>query len=67
MYVSPVSLAMLASARGEADESIAWMRRAFERHDPQLLPVLIWPSTARLMQDARVRELYRQIGIAWVD
>jgi serine/threonine-protein kinase len=65
-YVSPTSLAMLASARGDLEEGLTWLRRAFERRDPQLLAVLVWPSTARLMQDARVRELYRRIGIDWI-
>ena len=66
MYVSPVSLAMLAVMRGQLEEGIVHLRTAFERRDPQLLAVLVWPSTAALRQDPRVRELYRQIGIDWI-
>ena len=65
-YVSPVSLAMLASMRGQIEEGVAHLKTAFERRDPQLLAVLVWPSTAALRQDARVRELYQRIGIDWV-
>ena len=64
-YVSPVSLAMLASMRGHLEDGIAHLEMAFERHDPQLLAVLVWPSTQSLRQDARVRERFRQIGIHW--
>jgi tetratricopeptide (TPR) repeat protein len=65
-YVSPVSLAMLAAMRGHLDEGVAHLETGFERHDPQLLAVLVWPSTQSLRQDARVRERFRQIGIDWI-
>ncbi len=47
---------------GETEEAMAWLERAYEERDPQLLAVKTDPGMDPLRSDPRFQDLLRRIG-----
>jgi hypothetical protein len=62
-YVSPVPLAVLAAALGDADGAVAWLERAYAERRGFLAYLNVDPSLAALRRDPRHAELARRMGL----
>ena len=61
-YVSPLLFAFIQLALGMKDEALASLERAYNEHDPMLVPTKRWPSFKPLHGDPRFESLLRRIG-----
>jgi len=62
-YVQPTQLAMTASAAGDSERAVEFVREAFEIRDPMLATSNHWPDLSRLRQDPRVRQILINMGL----
>jgi hypothetical protein len=56
-------MAMTASAAGDSEQAVEFVRVAFQIRDPMLATSNHWPDFARLKQDPRVREIFTKMGL----
>jgi hypothetical protein len=54
---------MTASAAGDAERAVDFVREAFEIRDPLLATSNHWPDFARLRPDPRVRQILTNMGL----
>ena len=62
-YVQPTHLAIAASAAGELDVAVEYVRQAFEIRDPMLMIARHWPDFGRLREDPRFQEVLGRMGL----
>ena len=62
-YVPPTHLAIAASAAGELDLAVEYVRQAFEIRDPMLMIARHWPDFGRLREDPRFQEVLARMGL----
>jgi serine/threonine protein kinase/tetratricopeptide (TPR) repeat protein len=62
-YVSPVHLAVAASAAGEMEKAIAHSQEAYQIRDPMLMTARYWPDMERLRTDPRFNEILVRMGL----
>jgi eukaryotic-like serine/threonine-protein kinase len=62
-YVSPVPLAMLTAALGDADAAFGWIERAHAERRGWMAYLNVEPTLAPLRSDARFGELVRRMGL----
>jgi len=63
-YVSPLSMAMISLGLGDTDETFRQLRASVARHQPAVVMLAADPVFDPLRQDARYRELLRQMGLS---
>jgi hypothetical protein len=63
-YVSPLSMAMISLGLGDTDETVRQLQAGIARHQPAVVMVAADPVFDPLRQDARYRELLRQMGLS---
>lgn len=61
-YVSPYNVARVYGAIGDKQRALAWLDRAYQEHNPDLIELTREPSFASLQSDAKFRELVERIG-----
>jgi TolB-like protein/tetratricopeptide (TPR) repeat protein/predicted Ser/Thr protein kinase len=62
-FVSPAALAIVSGALGERDEAFAWLEKAYELRDPQLVYLKVGPKYTPLRSDPRFQDLLRRMGL----
>ncbi|MCA1600904.1 MAG: winged helix-turn-helix domain-containing protein [Acidobacteria bacterium] len=61
--VSPHSIAEIHAALGQIDEAFAWLDKAHDQHDMQLVSLKVNPTLDSLRSDARFADLGRRVGL----
>jgi Flp pilus assembly protein TadD len=56
-------VALVYGCRGDRDETIEWLQRAYERHDRQLLAIKAFPEFRVVRDDPRYVELLRKMNL----
>jgi DNA-binding winged helix-turn-helix (wHTH) protein/TolB-like protein/Tfp pilus assembly protein PilF len=62
-YFSPTILALAHTGAGNKDRAFAWLTKAYESRDPQLIWLAAEPQFESLRPDPRFQNLMRQMGI----
>jgi serine/threonine protein kinase/Flp pilus assembly protein TadD len=62
-YFSPIDIALVYTGLGDRDQAFAWLDRAYEARDGQLILVNLEPELNSLRSDPRFTDLLRRIGI----
>jgi len=62
-YFSPTILALAHTGAGNKDGAFAWLTKAYEARDPQLIWLAAEPQFESLRPDPRFQNLMRQMGI----
>lgn len=62
-YVPPNAIAAVHLGLGDAEESLAWLERAYRERDVHLLELGVEPKWDELRSHPRFRELVRAIGL----
>ena len=63
-YFSPVDVALVHAGLGNKNEAFAWLTKAFEARDPQLIWIRVEPELGSLHSDPRFAELLQRIGLS---
>jgi len=63
-YFSPVDIALVYAGLGNKDEAFAWLTKAYEARDPQLIWIKVEPELGILHSDPRFAELLQRIGLS---
>lgn len=63
-YVPPYHVALIYNGLGMRDETLAWLKRAYEERDPKMVFLGVEPKWSNLRDDPRYSELLQQIGLA---
>ena len=63
-YFSPVDGALVYAGLGNKDEAFAWLTKAYEARDPQLIWIKVEPELQSLQSDPRFAELLQRIGFS---
>src|SRR5207249_11575194 len=63
-YFSPVDVALVHAGLGNKDEAFAWLTKAYEARDPQLIWIKVEPELGSLLSDPRFAELLQRIGLS---
>src|SRR6266581_4689432 len=63
-YFSPVDVALVHAGLGNKDEAFAWLTKAYESRDPQLIWIKVEPELEGLHSDPRFAELLRRVGLS---
>jgi tetratricopeptide (TPR) repeat protein len=63
-YFSPVDGALVYAGLGNKDEAFAWLTKAYEARDPQLIWLKVEPELQSLQSDPRFAELLQRIGFS---
>jgi TolB-like protein/DNA-binding winged helix-turn-helix (wHTH) protein/cytochrome c-type biogenesis protein CcmH/NrfG len=61
--VSPVDVAAVFSALGDAEQAFQWLDKAYETHNALLIFVKLDPRFDRYRSDPRFRDLVRRVGL----
>jgi TolB-like protein/Tfp pilus assembly protein PilF len=61
-HVSPYNIARVYGAIDDKQRALEWLERAYWEHNPDLIELTREPSFASLRDDAKFRELTKQIG-----
>ncbi|HSP62537.1 MAG TPA: protein kinase [Pyrinomonadaceae bacterium] len=61
-YVSPGNIALIYNGLGQADETLAWLERGYERRDPKMVFLKVEPKWNNLRADPRFQDLLRRVG-----
>lgn len=61
-YVSPISMSQAYALTNDDDRAFAWLERAFEIRDPNLVRLNVGPLWDSLRDDPRYADLVRRIG-----
>ncbi len=59
----PFGIAMGYAKLGDKEEAFAWLQRAYERRDSDLVSLKIEPAFAALRADPRYHEMLRRVGL----
>jgi serine/threonine-protein kinase len=62
-YLSPYTVAMIYSVRGDNDQAMAYLQKAADVREPTILMLKVERAFDRMRQDARFRALERQLGL----
>jgi eukaryotic-like serine/threonine-protein kinase len=62
-YFSPIDVALVYTGLGDRDQAFAWLDRAYEARDPNLIGVNVERELDSLRSDPRFIDLLRRIGI----
>ena len=57
------SVAEIYGALGQKDEAFAWLNKAYEQHDMQMVSLKVNPTVDPLRSDPRFVELVRRVGL----
>jgi DNA-binding SARP family transcriptional activator len=63
-YVSAYSLALIHTGLGDREQAFAWLDKAYEDRDGELLFLHLEPALDSLRTDARFTTLIRRVGVA---
>ena len=61
--VTPLDFAIVYAGMGNADMSLAWLKRAYHQHSQFFLEITSQPEYATLRPDPRFQELVRGLGL----
>ncbi len=61
-YFSPIDVALVHTGLGDKDGAFAWLTKAYEARDSQLIFVNVEPELKSLRTDPRFRDLLRRMG-----
>jgi len=62
-YVSSYDIALICVGLHERNESLLWLKRAYEEGDPNMNFLNVEPALDELRSDTRFRELLLRIGL----
>jgi DNA-binding winged helix-turn-helix (wHTH) protein/TolB-like protein/Flp pilus assembly protein TadD len=62
-YFSPFLIALVCTGVSDKDRAFAWLTKAYESRDPQLIWLMVEPQLESLRPDPRFRALLRRMGI----
>ena len=62
-YFSPIDIALVYTGLGDKDQAFAWLDKAYEARDGQLIWVNVEPELDSLRSDPRFTDLVQRIGI----
>jgi len=62
-YFSPIDVALIYGGLGDKDGAFAWLTRAYDARDPQLIWVKVEPELKSLHSDPRFGDLLQRIGL----
>ncbi len=62
-YFSPIDIALIHAGLGDKDGAFAWLTKAYDARDPQLIWVNVEPELKRLRTDPRFKDLLRRMGL----
>jgi hypothetical protein len=60
---SPYSIAGIHAALDDCDSAFAWLDKAYEQHDPQLVSLKVDPSLDGIRADRRFSALVKRVGL----
>ena len=63
-YFSPIDVALIYAGLGDKDAAFAWLTKAYEARDPQLIWVNLEPELKSLHTDPRFRNLLIRMNLA---
>lgn len=63
-YVEPLQFALIYAALGEKDQAFAWLEKAFEERNGNLIALSVAPWFDPLRSDPRFADLVRRVGLA---
>jgi TolB-like protein/DNA-binding winged helix-turn-helix (wHTH) protein len=61
-YVSPYNMSRVYAAAGDADQSFAWLERAYQERNPDLIELRSEPAFDPMRPDPRFSALLRRVG-----
>lgn len=61
-WMPPSHIAMMYSALGKTDETIAWLQKGIEQHDPKIAFIKVQPVFNNLRNDPRFQDVMRRAG-----
>jgi hypothetical protein len=64
-YVSAYNLSRVYAASGDTELAFAWLERAYQERNPDLIEVRAEPVFDRIREDPRFADLLRRVG--WRD
>jgi DNA-binding winged helix-turn-helix (wHTH) protein/TolB-like protein/Flp pilus assembly protein TadD len=62
-YFSPIDVALVYTGLGDKDGAFAWLTKAYEARDPQLIWLKVEPELKSLHTDPRFGDLLRRMGL----
>ena len=62
-YFSPLVIALAHTGVGDKDGAFAWLTKAYESRDPQLIWIRVEPQLESLRSDPRFQSMLRRMGI----
>ena len=63
-YFSPIDVALIYAGLGDKDGAFAWLGKAYEARDPQLIWVNVEPELKSLRADTRFKDLLHRMNLA---
>jgi tetratricopeptide (TPR) repeat protein len=64
VYINPAVMGELYALAGDIDNSMYWLEKAYEEHEPNM-PYLLFPSYDKLREDARFQNLCRRMNLTY--
>jgi hypothetical protein len=61
-WVSPLSIASIYAALGDADSAFEWLGRAYDTQEPDMIFIAVEPRFGPLRGDPRLASLARRVG-----
>jgi TolB-like protein/Flp pilus assembly protein TadD len=61
-YVSPYNVARVYGAAADRDQAVAWLEKAYDEHNPDLIELKMEPAFDSLRADPRFARLLAQVG-----
>ena len=62
-YLSPIDVALVHTGLGDKDGAFAWLTKAYDARDPQLIWLNVEPELKSLRTDPRFKDLLRRMGL----
>jgi len=63
-YFSPIDVALIYTGLGDKDAAFAWLTKAYDARDPQLIWVRVEPELKSLHTDPRFTDLLHRMNVA---
>ena len=62
--ISPFDMALIYTSFGEKEKAIEYLQQAYEKREPQLVPIKVYPPFETLRQEPKFNELLKKMNLS---